>query len=395
MHLDLPTLVVMGSFVAFCAGLVLLLAWVQNRRVSALATWGFANLANAMGILCLVLGPALRQPVWSILSAIFLVSGPGLIWKGSRDLDAKQGPLVVALSGAIAVTLASAYPGTRNIVGLLSIAASSIYCFAATLTLWTGRKEHLFARWPLMILTGVHGAMLSIGTYSTFNGSIAGGEVPPLLSLFGLIHFESIVFTIGTAVFVLTLVKERSESAIRHSANIDPLTGIANRTAFMERADRVIDRCRRENAPVSVIMFDLDRFKAINDTHGHAVGDVVICRFCAVVVAMLRPNDVFGRMGGEEFAVVLPGSSIEAAFVRAERINVTFAEDCRFIEGRQVSATVSGGVSMSQTAQAALSVLMEDADAALYRAKAEGRNRIARSEKPDPNGGSSTVIRVA
>jgi diguanylate cyclase (GGDEF)-like protein len=91
----------------------------------------------------------------------------------------------------------------------------------------------------------------------------------------------------------------------------------------------------------------------------------------------------------------MPGSSIEAAFVRAERINVTFAEGCRFIEGRQVSATVSGGVSMSARAQAALSALLEDADAALYRAKAAGRNRVVRSEKPDPNGGSSTVIRVA
>jgi diguanylate cyclase (GGDEF)-like protein len=394
MHLDLPTLVVMGSFVAFCAGAILLLAWVQSRRVPALATWGVANLANAVGILSLMLGPALRQPVWPILSAIFLVSAPGLIWKGSRGLDAKPGSLVVALFGAIMVALASAYPGTRNIIGLLSIAASSIYCFAATLSLWTGRKEHLFARWPLMMLMGVHGMVLSIGAYSTFNGSIAGGEVPPLLSSFGLIHFESIVFTIGTAAFVLLLVKERNEAAIRDSANIDPLTGIANRTAFMERAGRVIDRCRRENAPVSVIMFDLDRFKAINDSHGHAVGDVVIRRFCVVVAAMLRPNDVFGRMGGEEFAVVLSGSSIEAAFVRAERINVTFAEDCRFIEGRQVSATVSGGVSMSATAQAALSALLEDADVALYRAKAAGRNRIARSEKPDPNGGS-TVIRVA
>jgi hypothetical protein len=117
MHLDLSTFVVMGSFVAFCAGAVLLLAWVQNRKVSALATWGFANLANAIGILCLALGPALRQPVWSILSAILLVSGPGLIWKGSRDLDVKPGPLMVALTGAIVVTLASAYPGTRNISG--------------------------------------------------------------------------------------------------------------------------------------------------------------------------------------------------------------------------------------------------------------------------------------
>jgi diguanylate cyclase (GGDEF)-like protein len=394
MDLDLPTLVVMGSFVAFCGGTVLLVAWFQNRKVSAFAIWGFANLANAAGILGLVLGTALRQPVWSVLSAIFLVMAPGLIWKASRNLDAKPAPLVFALSGAIMVALASAYPGTRDIIGLLSLTASSLYCFAATLTLWTGRKEHLFARWPLMILMAVHGAVLSIGTYSTFKGSIAGGEVPPLLSLFGLVHFESIVFTIGTAVFVLALVKERHEAAIRIFANIDSLTGIANRAAFMERAARVIDRCRRDSVPVSVIMFDLDRFKAINDTHGHAVGDVVICRFCAVVTAVLRPTDVFGRMGGEEFAVVLPGSSIEAAFVRAERVNATFAEAGRFIEGRRVSATVSGGVSMSVTGQATLSGLLEDADAALYRAKAEGRNRLVRSEKPDSNGGS-TVIRVA
>jgi diguanylate cyclase (GGDEF)-like protein len=142
-------------------------------------------------------------------------------------------------------------------------------------------------------------------------------------------------------------------------------------------------------------MFDLDRFKAINDTHGHAVGDVVIRRFCAAVAAMLRPSDVFGRLGGEEFAVVLPGSSIEAAFVRAQRIGVAFADDCRFIEGRPVSATASGGVSVSGSAGLALSALLRDADAALYRAKAEGRNRIARSEEPVSNGGSSILVRVA
>jgi diguanylate cyclase (GGDEF)-like protein len=395
MHLDLPTLVVMGSFVAACAGAVLLFAWSQNQKISALAIWGLANLANAAGILCLMLGPALHQPVWSISSRILLVLAPGLIWKAARSLDAKSAPLVIALVGAVVVGLASGFPGTRDFTGLLSLGASSAYLLAAAATLWVGRTEPLAARWPLIILTAAHAAVLSIGMLSTFNGSIGQGEIPALLSAFGLIHFESIIFTLGTAVFILALVKERNEAASRMAANIDPLTGIANRTAFLESGERVIERCRRDSMPVSVMMFDLDRFKSINDTHGHAVGDAVIRKFCELTRATLRPNDVFGRLGGEEFAVVLPGSGIEAAFVRAERISASFAEGCRFVEGRPVNATVSGGVSISINAEQTLTALLESSDAALYGAKSEGRNRIRRADQSGPKGDVSTVIRVA
>jgi diguanylate cyclase (GGDEF)-like protein len=178
-------------------------------------------------------------------------------------------------------------------------------------------------------------------------------------------------------------------------ARIDPFTGIANRGGFMERAERVVERCRRKNAPVSVMMFDLDRFKAVNDTHGHALGDAVIRTFCDVTAAALRPSDVFGRIGGEEFAVVLPGSSIEVAYARAERIRIAFAASCRFVAGRRVEATVSCGLSMSSNAEEALGTLLADSDTALYLAKAEGRNRVKRAGQPQPEGGLSTVIRVA
>jgi predicted signal transduction protein with EAL and GGDEF domain len=124
-----------------------------------------------------------------------------------------------------------------------------------------------------VILSAVHAAALLVGVYSTFIGSTAQDTVPPIMSLFGFIYFESIVFALGTSVFLLALVKERNEAAGRMAARIDPLTGIANRGGFMERAERVVERCRRKNAPVSVMMFDLDRFKAVNDTHGHALGD--------------------------------------------------------------------------------------------------------------------------
>jgi diguanylate cyclase (GGDEF)-like protein len=244
-------------------------------------------------------------------------------------------------------------------------------------------------------LSAVHAAALLIGTYSTFIGSTGQDVVPSIASLFGFIYFESIIFALGTSVFILTLVKERNEAASMTAARTDSLTGIASRAAFLETAGRVLERCRRDSAPVSVMMFDLDRFKAVNDRHGHAVGDAVIRKFCEVAIAALRPNDVFGRVGGEEFAVVLPGSSIEAACVRAERIRASFAENCRFVRDNQVNATVSGGVSVSVKAEQTLDALLEYSDVALYGAKTEGRNRIKRAEPPKPEGGLSNVFRIA
>jgi diguanylate cyclase (GGDEF)-like protein len=163
----------------------------------------------------------------------------------------------------------------------------------------------------------------------------------------------------------------------------------------MEDAARLVERCRRENAPVSVIMCDLDGFKSINDTHGHAIGDAVIQKFCEIATDALWPNDIFGRIGGEEFAMILPRASIEAADVRSERIRAAFAESCCFIEGHQVDATVSCGLSVSMNDEDTLSELLKHADFALYRAKADGRNRVKRADHPRPDGNEKTVIRVA
>ncbi len=387
MHLDVLTLVAMGSFVSACAGVMLLGAWWQSRKTPALGLWGLADIIAALGIASLILEPTLSR-----YGNCLLALAPGLIWKAARSFDRKPAPLFVALLGAMLVALAIVLPVTRHVAETLSLASGTIYLFAAATALWLGRKERLVARWPLLILTGVHAGVLLTGAYSILNGSILAGEVPSVRSLFGIIHFESIVFTLGTAVFLLALVNERNEAASRKAARIDPLTGIANRAAFMETAERVVDRCRREGAPVSVMMWDLDRFKTINDTHGHAVGDAVIQQFCDVANALLRPTDVLGRIGGEEFAAVLGRSSIEVAAARAERIRLAFAESCRFVENDEVEATVSCGLAASENAEEPLARLLGIADAALYRAKAEGRNRVKRGEQ---RGAVSSIIRVA
>jgi len=395
MNLDTPTLMTMESFVAACAGAVLLIVWSQNRKASALALWGLANIVVAAGIFSLMLGSAMHQPGWSILGSTLLALATGLMWKAARAFDGKSGRLVLALVGPAVVGLASAVPGMRDVAGSLSLGVGAFYYFAAAITLWLARQERLAARWPIIVLTAVHAGVLSIGAYGTFHGSTGQDEVPSVMSWFGLIHFETIIFRLGTAVFILALVKERNEAATRTAANIDALTGIANRAAFMESGERIMARCRRESAPVSVVMFDLDRFKAVNDTYGHAVGDDVIRKFCEVAAAALRPDDVFGRIGGEEFAAVLAGSGIEAAGVRADRICASFAETCRFVGDHAVNATVSGGVSASANGEHALSALLEYSDVALYRAKAEGRNRVMRGDQPRPKGGLSNVLRVA
>jgi diguanylate cyclase (GGDEF)-like protein len=394
MHLDVSTLMAMESFVAACAGAVLLFAWSQNRKAFALALWGLASIGNAGGIFALMLGAALSQPIWSIIGGNLVLLAQGFTWKAARTFDGKAAPLFLALLGVVAVGLAGSVPGLRDIAGSLGLATSSIYLLAGAITLWLGRKkERLPARWPIIVFTVVHAAVLLIGAFSTFNGGQY--QIPSLLSLFGLVHFESIIFSLGTAAFILVLVKERSEAASRLAANTDPLTGIANRAAFMAGAERVLERCRRDGAPAAVMMFDLDWFKAINDTHGHAVGDAVIRKFCEVIATALRPSDVFGRIGGEEFAAILAGSSIEAAAIRADRIRVAFSENCRLIGDRQVNATVSGGVSVSVKAEQSLNALLQYSDEALYGAKAAGRNRIRRADQPEPEGGPSAVIRVA
>ena len=395
MNFDLPTLMVVQSFALACAGVLLFSVWLSHRSVSALALWGLANVSAAAGFFCLMLGFTLHQPVWLTIGGSLLPLQASLTWKATRSIE---------FEGSAARSCASWTDDRRpdefcsRLEGDQRVFAArdGLYLyFRRSTTIWLGRTEQLAARLPLLILLAVHATALAIGMYTAVTRSTSHDIVPSIASLFGLIYFESIIFALGGAVFVIALVKERSVAAGITAGRTDPLSGILNRAGFIDNAGRMLKRCRQDGAPVSVMMFDLDRFKTINDTHGHAAGDAVIRRFCESVIAMLRPNDVFGRLGGEEFAVMLPGSGIEAAHVRAERIRVSFAENCQFIQNRQVNATVSGGVAMNVTAEQTLDGLLEISDAALYDAKTDGRNRTKRADQPQPEGAAAHVFRVA
>jgi len=360
-----------------------------------LAVWGLAHFSAAAGILSLMFAVALQQPALSVTGGMLLCSQSGLIWKAVRNIDGKSAPLVLAFIGAAATVAASAVPVFRDYVGSIALAGGTVYAAAAAASLWLGRGDHLIARWALLGFATVHALALFIGTLSTFIGTTGQDAVPRLASLFGFIYFESVAFALGTAVFALALIKERNEAASLLAARTDALTGVANRAALLVNGERAVQRCRRHNAPIAVVMFDLDRFKTVNDLHGHAVGDAVLQTFCEIANGALRPHDLFGRLGGEEFAAVMPACGLEAAYVRAERIRSAFVEACKFVRGRPVKATVSGGVAASGTAEDTLAGLLEEADAALYEAKADGRNRIKRAVQDMAAEEKSNVFRVA
>lgn len=175
----------------------------------------------------------------------------------------------------------------------------------------------------------------------------------------------------------ITKRKER-EDALYRQATRDPLTGVANRGHFTEVAKKEIDRAKRFSEPLSIALLDLDHFKRVNDTYGHDAGDMALKAFVAAVEDDVRAIDLLGRVGGEEFALLLPRASATVAAEMLQRTRqVVSAIRVSTDDGRVFGFTVSGGVAEVRDRSSTLAMLMRQADAALYRAKREGRNQIA------------------
>lgn len=159
-------------------------------------------------------------------------------------------------------------------------------------------------------------------------------------------------------------------------ATTDPLTGVYNRRYFMDYATKEFLRSHRYSHTFSVIQMDIDHFKRINDTHGHAVGDEVLKAFTANCLEVLRESDVLGRMGGEEFSIILPETDLAGALIVAERFRQTIAELKVFVDDQIIHFTVSIGVTNLRQDDAGLEALLRRADEALYLAKNGGRNKV-------------------
>lgn len=159
-------------------------------------------------------------------------------------------------------------------------------------------------------------------------------------------------------------------------ANVDELTGLNNRRAFFDLGNRVFSQARRFKHDVSVIMMDIDHFKNINDNYGHSTGDEVLRIVADKMKANIREVDILARIGGEEFALILPETAAEQAHNLAERIRLQLSDESIRHENQTLNVTASFGISSGRIADETLETMLTEADDALYIAKKKGRNQV-------------------
>jgi diguanylate cyclase (GGDEF)-like protein len=303
-----------------------------------------------------------------------------MVWNASRVFHGRKPNLPGLVLGALAwiaavMALAPDASAMRLTIGAGIVA---VYAALTATELWTERRRTLQRRWPAIAVPVLHGFVLMLPILlgdvlhpqdGKFSGSI-------WVTVFAI---ELVLYAVGTVFLIFMLVSERTVSAHKTAAAIDPLTGMFNRRGFAEACSRVIEREAHAGRPVTVLIFDIDYFKSINDRFGHPAGDEILKLFAVIVVNALRLSDLSGRIGGEEFAALLP-CSLEEGVIAAERVREAFAACGIADDAGPVDTTVSIGVA-GGPAGTELEVLLAAADTALYQAKRGGRNRVEAAEE--------------
>jgi len=264
------------------------------------------------------------------------------------------------------------FPVTGN---LLLLAANALALITLSLAWWRGGRHAGFVLigWaPLVVVSTARAAQLS-----------AGAALTPWLEygLPAVCAFSAVVLGLGLADRMLAFRRERD--TFQHHAERDALTGVFNRAGTERRLDWAIARAYKDAADLSVLFLDLDHFKRINDTHGHAAGDACLGAVACVIGEELQYGDLLGRYGGEEFLMILPGSSRRQARDTAERIRAAIEQRCAKVAGMPEPLTVSIGMAVCAPGDTVTS-LVTRADQAMYAAKRAGRNRLATG--PDGDG---------
>ena len=379
MHLDLQTISVVTVFIAALLGAFLVFAGLQSRNVRAPIWWGTAHIVNAFGFALLTERDAAPAFVTICIANALVLLGYGLTWTGARVFDSRPiRPSVVLVAPLVWIALCriSAFaddPGARIIVASTLLA---LLALLAAREFWLGRDEPLMSRWPLVVVFFIHGVTLLLRVpVVLFSPSFRDHFALSNLS-FTMLAFATLLFTVIIAFLQLNLTKERSELKHKINSLVDPLSGVANRRAFLDSASRLLGRHEPDREALAMLLFDLDHFKQINDRLGHAAGDAVLQVFAGAATATLGADVLFARIGGEEFAACMPVGDMDEAYAIAERVRRNFAATAaRFGDG-QLLPTVSGGVALGRETGMTVGALLSIADRALYRAKEHGRNRV-------------------
>ena len=377
MKLDVHTLFLVTIYVEALLGLLLLFAWAQNLQIRAVAWWGCAHLMRAGSIGLFGLYGSVSQAISIDLANALLFLSFASTWTGARVFDGRKPAWFGIVAGPLAWLIVGYLPVVGAMFEVRFLLASGIittYTWLTAYEFWRGRAEPLVSRWPAIFMLFAHGSLFLLRTPLAAMLPWPAGQHFESVWL-TVLSFEALMFTISIAFILLAMAKERTEFLHRTAALVDPLTGIANRRSFLNDATDLMNR-KPGASSTAVLLMDLDHFKSINDRFGHAVGDRVLQIFAESTRETIRAADLFGRLGGEEFAAVLRNVKREDAITLAEAIHRHFVEAADYVDGYAVGATVSIGVVLSQDGVRDMPDLLAQADQALYYAKERGRNRV-------------------
>ncbi len=378
---DLPTLCLVSVFLTATVGALLLFAWMQNRRELALALWGIGCLFASVAV-ALLRG---RFPGDSstLAATALLCCAYGVLWAGARTFEGRKVQPAFVFAGAalwLVICQWSGSTGTQPARLFVLSAILATYVLMGAREVWRGLDPELMSRWPTLALLVIHAGFLLAriplaGALRLHTVSAMGAMSSGQRLFISVMALEALCTTFALVFLRVCMAKERVELQQRKAALTDALTGIANRRDFFERGERLLAAAIADRQPVALLLFDLGRFKDVNDGAGHHAGDQVLRGLTELVKPAMAAEDLFARMGGDEFACMLPGASMTRALQIAETVRRGF--DALPVAGLPCHPTVSVGLAMASEPGQTLQSLVASADRALYRAKAEGRNRVA------------------
>ncbi|KRE12469.1 hypothetical protein ASE66_18180 [Bosea sp. Root483D1] len=347
-------------------------------RSRELGLWAAAYGVFALGCILAMNRSLLPGVSGPALTNVVMLLGYALVLQGVLVLDGRSLRPVLVAGFLAAIGTAWFVLGTGWASLLWNHASAfpiAVICALTALALFRSRTAKGLRSRPIAIAVfACHSLTYAIRTFVVpMVVSVYGESVLPIVAK--LTMYEAVLFTVAMPMSLIALAREEDRARLLASARTDFLTGLNNRQGFFELSPERL-RQTGESASHALLAFDLDHFKAINDTYGHDAGDQILKLFARVAGEATGPDAMCARLGGEEFAVLLPGMGVQDAHQIGQDIARRFAEAAALSDGLAIAATVSVGLAVAGTNKLDLTEFLAVADGALYRAKLLGRNRI-------------------
>lgn len=374
MPLDYHSLLTAFALSGCGLAITFFVSWLASRTERFLIAWTLGVLFMALGVLIYSWYAKSMSPGVGAAGYSILLTGLAVVFGAGREFRTGVLPwrtmsiMAIASSAATAAPMLSGYNGAAIV--MLNVAATIILLITAW-DYWLGRAEARLAIPLLTVLYVVTGLsfvpcavlLLRDGEWSLSRAPSNWAED---------LNIGICLMTLaGIGALSLALNQARQARGHKRDAETDPLTGLLNRRALLSRIAGDIE------GPASLIIFDMDHFKMINDIHGHPAGDDVLRSFGEILALSGRSHGLAARLGGEEFALLLPGASLVTAAILADGVRVRLAKRNFTGNGKAFKSTVSAGIAHSEEAVIDFDTLLHDADKALYAAKRNGRDRVA------------------